>query len=89
MGDIQQDLLRRDFTIDAMAIDLKAFFKDSAECKVIDPCKAQTDLNQKTIKAVNETIFEADPARLLRAVRLAAELEFSISPETETLMRRL
>ena len=87
-GDIQQDLKRRDFTIDALAIDLKNMVENPEACQIIDPTGGQEDLKQRLVKAVDDQVFESDPLRLLRAVRLSAELDFSIAPETQTLMRR-
>jgi len=88
-GDIGQDLASRDFTIDAMAIQLDGDFKASINTKsIIDPFNGRDDLNRGVVKAVGETVFEADAARLLRAVRLAAELGFTIDSETERLIQR-
>ncbi len=56
--------------------------------EVIDLFSGEEDLRNKMVRAVSEQIFEADAARLLRAVRLAAELDFTIEPETESLIRR-
>jgi poly(A) polymerase len=56
--------------------------------KLIDPFSGKDDLRDKVVRKVSEQIFEADTARLLRAVRLAAELDFTIEPETESLIRR-
>ncbi len=87
-GNIEQDLARRDFTIDAMAVDLSRLGKDYTDVQLIDPFNGWNDLHQGRIRAVTETAFESDAVRLLRAVRLAAELGFSIDKETETLIRR-
>ncbi len=87
-GDIKQDLARRDFTIDAMAVDLNRLTKDYTDVQLIDPFDGWSDLHQGVIRTVTETAFESDAARLLRAVRLAAELGFSIDKETEALIRR-
>jgi len=56
--------------------------------KLIDPFPGEKDLRNKIVRGVSEQIFEADAARLLRAVRLAAELDFTIEPNTESLIRR-
>ncbi len=85
---IEQDLARRDFTINAIAVDLSQLGKDHTDVPLIDPFNGWNDLQQGTIRAVTETAFESDAARLLRAVRLAAELSFSIDKETETLIQR-
>ncbi len=104
-GDIEADLARRDFTINAMAIELSQFVTASkankdfkklatflaekqAQLKLIDPFYGEEDLRNKIVRGVSEQIFEDDAARLLRAVRLAAELDFTIEPETESLIRR-
>jgi len=87
-GNIEQDLARRDFTIDAMAINLGELEEDYTAIQLIDPFGGWGDLQQGMIRAVTDTAFELDPARLLRAVRLAAELGFSIDNETESLIRR-
>jgi poly(A) polymerase len=85
---IERDLARRDFTVDAMAIYLRSWVKNPENIKLIDPFGGQADLKQKVIRVVDEKAFEADPARLLRAVRLAAELEFKVSAETEILIKK-
>ena len=88
-GDIEQDLARRDFTIDAMAIDLRKIAHQPLRPSIlIDPFNGWSDLHQGTIRAVTETVFELDAARLLRAVRLAAELGFTIDKGTEALIHR-
>ncbi|MFC2052496.1 CCA tRNA nucleotidyltransferase [Chloroflexota bacterium] len=87
-GSIEQDLARRDFTINAMAIDLGQVREGFSDIQVIDPSHGQHDLRQGVIRAVSETAFESDGARLLRAVRLAAELGFNIDGKTESLIRR-
>jgi poly(A) polymerase len=89
-GNIEQDLAQRDFTIDAMAVDLeritpKAKFSLSM---LIDPFNGRDNLRRGLIRAVSENAFKSDAARLIRAVRLAAELGFSIDSETETLIRQ-
>ena len=103
-GDIKSDLARRDFTINAMAVELSQFVaaatatttssRESAKAraqgrpalKLIDPFSGKEDLRDKIVRRVSQQIFEADAARLLRAVRLAAELNFTIEPETESLI---
>jgi poly(A) polymerase len=87
-GSLEQDLARRDFTVDAMAINLRQLFEAPQEAQLIDPFHGLDDLYEQRIRAVSERAFESDPVRLLRAVRLAAELEFSIEKETEALIRR-
>jgi poly(A) polymerase len=104
--DIKSDLARRDFTINAMALELSQFVTASTATttssrksaklgagkrsllKLIDPFSGKEDLRDKIVRGVSEQIFEADAARLLRAVRLAAELDFTIEPNTESLIHR-
>lgn len=85
-GNIEQDLAQRDFTIDAMAIDLGQLGKGLSEIKLIDPFNGQGDLDQGVLKAVSGTAFKSDAARLLRAVRLATELGFKVEKNTEALI---
>jgi len=87
-GNLEQDLAQRDFTIDAMAVDLRQLDKTYTDIQLIDPFGGWDDIKQGVIRTVNETVFESDAARLLRAVRLAAELGFSIDKETEFLIQR-
>jgi poly(A) polymerase len=98
--DIESDLARRDFTINAMAAELRQFITvvnrspkqneqilKQSGVELIDPFSGEKDLKNKIIRGVSKKIFEVDAARLLRAVRLAAELNFVIEPGTETLVR--
>jgi len=87
-GDIEQDLARRDFTVDALAIDIDQLVKDSRSVWLIDPFNGCGDLDQKLVRSVSEGVFGADAVRLLRAVRLAAELGFTIDGDTEMQIRR-
>lgn len=74
---LTEDLKRRDFTINAMALDINL--------KLFDPFKGQTDLNSKLIRCVGDPNkrFSEDALRMMRAIRIAAQLGFSI--ETKTL----
>lgn len=73
---IEEDLGRRDFTINALAL--------SADQKIIDPYQGLKDIKSKTIKAVGEPSrrFQEDALRLMRAIRIATELEFEIEKQT-------
>jgi len=75
-SDAKEDLARRDFTINALALDKKG--------DIVDLFKGQKDLKEKIIKAVGkpEDRFSEDALRMLRAVRLAIELDFKIEPKT-------
>jgi poly(A) polymerase len=82
--DIAQDLSRRDFTINAIAIALKDVGGDFTP---LDPFHGLKDLEDRVIRAVGPGAFENDPVRLLRAARLAAELGFAIDEKTEALIK--
>jgi poly(A) polymerase len=86
-GDIQDDLAGRDFTVDAMAFPLEDVEEGFTAEKLLDPCHGYKDLLRREIKAVSEDVFKVDSARLLRAVRIAAELRFNIDRDTEKLIQ--
>ena len=76
--DLKDDLLRRDFTINAMA-------RDPLNGHIIDLFGGKQDLEAHVLRAVGnepDKRFEEDPLRLLRAIRFAAQLNFTIEPET-------
>jgi len=77
---LEQDLERRDLTINAMAEDTNG--------NVIDPHGGQDDLAKGIIRHVSDAFLE-DPVRILRAARFAARFGFSIAPETLELMREM
>jgi poly(A) polymerase len=81
---IEKDLSRRDFTIDAIALDLE---RVGGDFDPIDPFGGLNDLKNRVIRVVGETVFEDDAVRLLRGARLAAELEFSLDSKTEALVK--
>lgn len=87
-GRIEQDLVRRDFTINAMALSLDQFKKGVATRQILDPFDGRGDLSRGIIRVVAETAFASDAVRLLRAVRIAAELGFTIEEKTEVLIRQ-
>jgi len=78
----QHDAQRRDFTINGL-------FLDPISDQVIDYVGGQADLQAKTVRAIGDPLerFEEDHLRMLRAVRFAARLGFSIAPETEKAIR--
>lgn len=86
-GTIRKDLARRDFAIDAMAVRLRDVAGDSPDMDILDPFGGQEDIREERIRAFDGNVFVLDPVRLLRGVRLAAELGFSIETETEDLIR--
>lgn len=78
---IEEDLARRDFTINAIALKLNT---KPEYYEIIDPFGGEKDLNKKIVKAVGDPNirFKEDALRLLRAVRIATELEFKIENNT-------
>ncbi len=84
--DLATDLGRRDFTINAMALPLPSSGSPSAE--LVDPHGGQADLAARRLVAIREANLLEDPLRLLRGVRLAAELDFAIDPPTWSWIRR-
>ncbi|MBL7661441.1 CCA tRNA nucleotidyltransferase [bacterium] len=80
-GNLTQDLARRDFTINAMALSLKA--EDFTT--LVDLHAGQHDLQLKVLRVLHDQSFVDDPARLLRGIRFATRLGFSFATETEDL----
>lgn len=80
---IDEDLKRRDFTINAMAVSLD-LRNTTYDLKIIDPYNGQEDLKKKLIRAVGNanSRFSEDALRLMRAIRFASQLGFSIEEET-------
>jgi poly(A) polymerase len=81
-ADLNADLADRDFTVNALAADVRA------PEQVIDRHGGLADLAAGVIRPVSEASIRNDPLRALRAVRLAAQLDFRLAPETESLIRR-
>ena len=77
---LEDDLSRRDLTINAMAMD------DTGT--LTDPFNGQADLNARVLRHVSEA-FTEDPLRVLRVARFAARLGFTVAPETMSLMRAI
>ena len=75
-GSIEHDLAQRDFTVDAIALPM------TDDAVPIDPYGGSLDLDRRLIRALSPGVFVDDPGRLLRAVRLAAQLRFDIEPST-------
>jgi tRNA nucleotidyltransferase (CCA-adding enzyme) len=78
VNDITHDLARRDFTVNAIAL-------DPDDGRVIDPFEGQKDIQRRVIRAVGKPLerFLEDGLRVLRAARFTATLEFDLDPETE------
>jgi poly(A) polymerase/tRNA nucleotidyltransferase (CCA-adding enzyme) len=102
---IEEDLARRDFTVNAIALDLSShpdpasgggripgrFFANAQnDAGLVDPFRGQEDLKKKLIRAVGdpEERFEEDALRLMRAVRFAAQLDFTIEEKTAAAIKK-
>lgn len=81
---IEQDLVRRDFTVNAMAVALP-------EKEFIDPHGGLDDLAERVLRTPGtpEESFSDDPLRMMRAARFAAQLDFEVAPEVVSAMRAM
>ena len=77
---LEEDLARRDFTINAMALD--------QDGEINDPFCGQEDLKKEILRHVTEA-FSEDPLRVIRGARFCAKLNFTVSPKTIVLMRKI
>ncbi len=78
---ITEDLLRRDFSVDALALALR-------DSRLIDVCDGQADLQRRLIRALHARSFIDDPTRIFRAARYAARLDFAVESETRAWIDR-
>jgi len=83
-GSLEEDVLRRDFTINGMVY-------DPLEDRLIDLVEGRLDLERRVIRAIGEPErrFEEDRLRVIRAVRFAASLDFQIDPATFAAIKKL
>ncbi len=83
VSDLKEDLSRRDFTVNAMAMD--------AQGRIVDLFGGREDLARGVIRCVGEPErrFSEDALRMLRAVRFSAQLSFSVEPATLAALRRM
>lgn len=93
--DIYEDLSRRDFTINAIALPISNCLPTIPNSQLptpnshfIDPYNGQLDITRKIIRHISEKNFVDDPLRLLRAYRLKAELKFNVSPKTKKIIKK-
>lgn len=73
--DVGRDLARRDFTINAMAVDLETG-------ELLDPHGGQRDLERRLVRMVARSNFDDDPLRMLKAIRMAVRYDFDLDPAT-------
>lgn len=79
---LEDDLVRRDLTINAMAMDMKSG-------EIIDYFNGKQDLENKILRAVRPETFVEDPLRVLRLMRFGAQLNFEIASETMELCKQM
>ncbi len=83
---VEEDLSRRDFTINAIALDLKSQNSNlkTGNYELVDPYRGQLDIKERIVRTVGDPSarFGEDALRLMRAVRLAVELDFEIELKT-------
>jgi poly(A) polymerase len=94
---IEEDLLERDFTLNALATPfgaaIHALTQDEQSAQIqlsdvlIDPFSGIRDLETQTLRATSATIFQRDPLRMLRAARFIITYHFVLAPETEQLIK--
>ena len=75
---IDDDLYRRDFTINSMALSLNP----ASLGNIIDPFNGINDINNKNIRIIHDNSFSDDPTRILRAIRYSIRLNFNIDNQT-------
>ncbi|MCK9431743.1 MAG: hypothetical protein PHQ84_02435 [Candidatus Omnitrophica bacterium] len=81
-GPLAEDLKRRDFTINAMAVNIAGGKRD-----LIDPFGGRKDLSARRIRILHDLSFKEDPTRILRAVRFSRRFRFRIESKTLLLMK--
>ena len=87
-GSLEDDLRSRDFTVDAMAVPLDRWDSDERFDAIVDPLNGRPDLARRILRAGSDSVFVADPGRMLRAVRLAQQVGLRMEPDTARLIRR-
>ena len=88
---IEADLHERDFTLNALAVPLDNMIQHLTSgdpLALVDPLHGTDDLVAHLLRAVNDTIFQHDPIRTLRAVRLMARYQLTIEPHTAEMLAR-
>lgn len=87
-GEIKQDLKRRDFSCDSLALEIKNVFSPDFRKKIIDPFNGIRDLDLEVLRPTSSRIFIYDPIRILRAYRLKQELRFRFADNLLNMMKR-
>jgi len=78
--EVEKDLLRRDFTINAMARDVR-------DDRLVDPCDGRRDLEDRLLRMMFPEAFEEDPLRVLRGVRFTIRFGLNVDPATREAMK--
>lgn len=86
---LENDLKKRDFTINSIALDLEDFFRKDFTNFIIDPFEGLLDMKNKLIKTLSKDSFYDDPLRILRAFSLKAQLGFKIDAKTISFAKSL
>ncbi|WP_257265924.1 polynucleotide adenylyltransferase PcnB [Endozoicomonas sp. ONNA2] len=83
-GSMEDDAMRRDFTVNAL-------YYDGRDCSVVDFCNGVDDIRTGTLRLIGDPVtrYHEDPVRMLRAIRFAAKLNFTMAPATEQPIREL
>ena len=81
-GTLEEDAVRRDFTVNAL-------YYNIADFSIVDYTNGLADLKKRTLKLIGDPLvrFKEDPVRMLRAVRFAAKLEFQLDESIDSLIR--
>jgi tRNA nucleotidyltransferase (CCA-adding enzyme) len=86
-GSLDEDLRRRDFSVNALALPLSAAARARAGDAVVDPTGGAADLSLRSLRVLHARSFHDDPTRALRAARLAPRLGFRLARETRAALR--
>lgn len=83
-GSLKDDLWRRDFTINALALNLAP----GNDQEIIDPFGGQADLALRRIRILHDLSFRDDPTRIFRAIRFSQRFDFKVEPKTLSLLKQ-
>ncbi len=84
---ISKDLQQRDFSINAMAINVRSLVPGKP-LSILDPYAGKKDIRSRLIRSISNEAFNRDPLRMLRAFRFCRQLDFSVDPDTAALIRK-
>jgi tRNA nucleotidyltransferase (CCA-adding enzyme) len=84
LGDLESDLLRRDFSVNALAFSMK----EGGELSIVDLVEGVSDIEAKKLRVLHRNSFRDDPIRILRGLRLAGRLGFEFEEKTFRYLRQ-